>query len=427
MQRRTPHEDGRKARSPGQSEVDRGRPFDRRCHPQQQRYERALALHRGGQLGEAAALYREVLASEPGHFGALHLLGVIEAQRGRYAEAVVLIEQAIRIDPGVAAAHADLGNAECALGFFDKALTSYERALTLQPGHQWALMGQGKARSSLGRLTDALASYEAALDIEPDCSESLMCRGDILLKLGRLAEGAVSLRRAVACGADPEPIRFVLASIGLEAIPGMAPAGYVKDLFDNYADRFDTALVEYLHYRTPELLAELVLRKSPPAPLDVLDLGCGTGLCGPLLQPVARRLTGVDLSTNMLAKARGRGVYTDLECIELTDYLATRHAEFDVVIAADVFVYLGDLAPVFVGVRGALRAGGRFAFSVEAGEQQDCELAATRRYRHSRPYLERLAAEYGFDVEAIEKRVLRQNEGRQVNGHLALLRLAVGR
>jgi predicted TPR repeat methyltransferase len=391
------------------------------------RYERALALHRAGQLGEADALYREVLTSDPAHFGALHLLGVIEAQRGRYAEAVPLIEQAIRVDPGVAAAHANLGNAECALGLLEKALASYQRALTLQPGHRWALMGQGKVCWSLGRLTEALASYEAALDIEPACSESLTSRGDILLKLGRLDEGVASLRRAVACGADPEPIRFVLASIGQETAPLMAPPGYVKNLFDKYADRFDAELVHVLRYRTPELLERLVLRHSPRAPLDILDLGCGTGLCGQLMRPIARRLTGVDLSGNMLAHARDRDVYSELECIELTDYLARCAAEFDLVVAADVFIYLGDLTPVFDGVRRALRAGGCMAFSVEAGEQQEFELAVTRRYRHARPYLERLAAEYGFAVDAIETGVLRREAGSDVNGHLALLRLAGNR
>jgi predicted TPR repeat methyltransferase len=393
----------------------------------QQLHQRAIALHVGGQLGEAEALYREVLSSEPAHSGALHLLGVIEAQRGRYAEAVVLIEQAIRIDPDDAAAHANLGNAECALGFFDKALASYQRALTLQPRHRWALMGQGKVCWALGRRTDALASYEAALEIEPDCSESLTSRGDILLELGRLTEGAVSLRRAVACGADPEPIGFVLASIGQETVPRMAPPAYVKNLFDRYADRFDAELVEVLRYRTPELLERLVRRHSPRAPLDILDLGCGTGLCGPLMRPIARRLTGVDLSANMLAHARDCDVYSELECIELTDYLARCDAEFDLVVAADVFIYLGDLTLVFDGVRRALRPGGRFAFSVEAGEEEGFALAATRRYRHSRPYLERLAAQYGFDVDAIEKGVLRREAGSDVNGHLALLRLAADR
>jgi len=393
----------------------------------QQGYEQALAHHRGGRLDEAAALYRDVLDSEPAHFGALHLLGVIEAQRSRYAEAARLIEHAIRVDPNVAAAHANLGNARHALGAFDAALASFEQALALQPEHRFALMGHGKTCWSLGRLTDALASYDAALAIESGCPESLMNRGDILLALGRRTEGVASLRRAQVCGADAERIRFVLASIGVEAVPGVAPAGYVKDLFDNYADRFDSALVETLNYRTPELLVDLVRRSAPPAPLDILDLGCGTGLCGPLLQPIAARLVGVDLSANMLDKARERSVYTELVCAELTGYLAACDAEFDLVLAADVFVYLGDLAPVFAGVRRALRAGGTFAFSVEAAEDGEIELAATRRYRHSRPYLERLAGEHCFAVDTIEASVLRHNQGSHVNGHLALLRVGAPR
>ena len=356
-------------------------------------YERALALHRRGQLDEAASLYREVLAREPSPFGSLHLLGVIAGQRSCYTEAVA----------------------------------SYQRALVLRPAHRQALMGRGKAMWSLGQLTDALASYDAALEIEPDCSESLMNRGDILLAIGRRAEGVVSLRRAMACGADAERIRFVLASSGAEAAPGRAPAGYLKDLFDNYANRFDAELIEILRYRTPEVLVPLVLRHSPLAPLDILDLGCGTGLCGPLMRPIARRLTGVDLSANMLAQAEERGVYSDLECIDLTDYLARCDAAFDLVIAADVLIYLGDLGPVFGGVSCALRAGGRFAFSVEAGDAREWELAATRRYRHSRRYLERLGAEHGFEVEAMEKGVLRLEAGNPVDGHLALMRVTAGR
>jgi len=354
----------------------------------QQLYEQALAHHRAGRLDEAATLYGKILIREPAHFGALHLLGVMEGQRGRYPQAAALIEQALQVDSGVAAAHANLGNARHALGLFDQALASYESALALQADHRTALMGQGKARWSLGRLSDALASYDAALAMAPDCAESLMNRGDILLALGRRTEG------------------------------------YIKDLFDSYAERFDTVLVDALQCRIPELLSELVRRSAPPARLDVLDIGCGTGLCGPLLRPLARRLTGIDLSDGMLAKARERAVYASLECVALGDYLALRDAEFDLVVAADVFVYLGDLAPVFAARRRALRAGGRFAFSVEAGESHDIELAATRRYRHSRAYLQRLAEAHGFGIEAIEDAVLRRNEGSKVDGHLALLRVA---
>lgn len=385
-------------------------------------HERALALHRDGRLDEAAALYGEVLAGEPAHFGALHLLGVVHGQRGRYAQALDLIGQAIAVDARVASAHAHLGNAQHALGMFDDALASYDRALALTPRHRQALVGRGKALCSLHRFTDALVSYEAALDIEPECSESLMNRGDILLAIGRRSEGEASLRRAAACGADPERIRFVLASIGSEPIPGAAPVGYLRDLFDDYADRFDGELIGLLRYRVPELLAQRIIRDSPPGWLDILDLGCGTGLCGSLLTRIARRLTGVDLSARMLAKAGECGVYTELECVEITDYLARHDQEFDLVLAGDVLVYFGDLAPLFAGVRRVLRAGGRFAFSVEAAEQADFELGAARRYRHSQPYLDRLAHEHGLTVDALESHVVRFDAGRAVNGHLAYLR-----
>ena len=400
-------------------------------------YERGLGLHRSGDLDGAAACYRAVLASEPTHFGALHLLGVIEGQRGRYAEAAALIEQAIDVDAHVAAAHANLGHARQALGDLLEALISYQRALALQPTHRIALMGKARTCRLLGRLTDALSGYEAALDLEPDCTESLMNRGDILLALERTADGVASLRRAAACGADAERIAFVLGAIGEDVVPPVAPPGYLKDLFDGYADRFDAELVEGLNYRVPQLLATLVTRNSSRAAIDILDLGCGTGLCGPQLQPVARRLTGVDLSPGMLEKARARDVYTELACMELTDYLASRGGEeFDLVVAGDVLIYFGDLAPVFAGVRRALRSGGLFAFSVEAAEGPEWELPATRRYRHAQSYLERLAVEHRFEVVVIERAVVRSEvskgiwrkperplgEGTDVHGYLALLR-----
>ena len=394
----------------------------------EQRYAHAVALHRSGHLDEAAGIYREVLAGEPAHVGALHLLGVVDAQRERYENAASLIEQAIAIDPGLAAAHANLGNVWIALGFLGKALESYDRALALQPDDTQSLMGTGKAYRLLGQLTDALDNYDAALRLDPTCGESLMCRGDILLTIGRTDEGVASLRRAVECGADADAIGFVLASIGESSVgsvsspPRQAPTRYIRELFDDFADSFDTVLVERLSYRTPELLTHMILREPRPDAGDVLDLGCGTGLCGPLLRPIARRLIGVDLSPGMIAKSRARGVYDELECAELTEYVARRRDDVDLIVAADVLVYVGDLAPVFSAVRRALRHDGRFAFSVEAGDDDaDFELARTRRYRHSRGYIERLAAESGFAVRSLESSVLRTNDGSDVKGFLALL------
>jgi predicted TPR repeat methyltransferase len=251
-----------------------------------------------------------------------------------------------------------------------------------------------------------------------------MNRGDILLGMGCTAEGVASLRLAQERGADADSIRFALASSGVDAVPEQAPEAYVRSLFDRYAPRFDNELVQNLQYRGPELLLDLIQRHLPPktAPLDVLDLGCGTGLCGAVLRPLASRLSGIDLSENMLAKARERAIYDQLESAEITAWLAQCSARYDLIVATDVFIYIGDLAPVFSGARRVLRAGGWLAFSVEATEHPGYELGPTRRYRHSRGYIEGLASEHGLQVQAVEAGVLRRNDGADVNGDLVLLR-----
>jgi len=386
-------------------------------------YEQAVALHRGGQLEQAAALYRDVLATDPEHAGALHLLGVIAGQDGRYAEAAVLIERAIARDACVAAAHANLGNVQIGLSEFDRALESYDRALALQPDHRQALEGRGRACSVLGRPVEALEAYERALDLDPGCGESWLCRGDILLTLGRTSDGISSLHRAAACGADADRIRFALAALGREPVPPAAPAAYVRDLFDGYAGRFDAALTEGLDYRAHRLVARLALDHAVAVPADILDLGCGTGLCGVHVHPAARRLAGVDISSGMLEKARARGVYTELACAEIVEYLRERDAEFDLIVASDVLVYFGDLAPVVAGARRALRGGGCLVYSVEAADGADWELAGTRRYRHSKAYLETVAAAAGFVVATIDAQVLRRDADADVLGLLAVLRV----
>jgi predicted TPR repeat methyltransferase len=154
------------------------------------------------------------------------------------------------------------------------------------------------------------------------------------------------------------------------------------------------------------------------------DLGCGTGLFGPQLRPLARALTGIDLSPNMLKKAEQRRLYDRLICGDIAEFLETQSDAFDLVVAADVFVYIGDLARVFRGVRGALRDAGLFGFSVEATDEGDFILRTTLRYAHSVAYLEKLARDHRFILEKVEARVIRQENEVDVNGYLAVMRCA---
>ncbi|HEX8915501.1 MAG TPA: methyltransferase, partial [Humisphaera sp.] len=217
------------------------------------------------------------------------------------------------------------------------------------------------------------------------------------------------------------------ALAGLTNLPAPArpAAAGVASLFDRYADDFDKHLRESLDYRAPELVVAAATAALPAGQgptLDVLDLGCGTGLCAPLLRPIARSLLGVDLSPAMVAKARGRNLYDRVDVGDLVDVLARHPASFDLLVAADVFVYLGDLAPTFEAAAAALRPGGLLAFTVEAGTGDRYQMdRRSRRYQHAEPYLRHLAAIFGLGVRSLEPGTLRTDAGRPVAGLVAVL------
>ncbi len=172
------------------------------------------------------------------------------------------------------------------------------------------------------------------------------------------------------------------------------------------------------------MIAFAVAATRPQKRLDILDLGCGTGLCGPLLRPIAGTLCGVDLSPAMIEKAKARGVYDRLEVCDLVQALRKMPRSFDLLVAADVLIYFGDMMPTFEAAAEALRPGGLFAFTVESGNVDRYELEQkTRRYVHSKSYLQRLASMFGFKEESFEEIVIRMNAGVPVAGYLVLLRL----
>ncbi len=385
---------------------------------------RAIELHQRGQLAEAESLYRQILLAMPMHFDSLHLLGVIKAQQDEFAAAVPFFEQALRINPDSASAFNNFGNVLHALGRHTQALASYDRSLALRPDNRQALMHRGHVLRKLIRPDEALESYDRALLLQPDDGDAMVHRGAALTDIGRYEEAVVAYRRALASGGDAQRIMYSLASLGAEAVPKASPVEYVKRLFDQYADAFDEHLVETLEYKTPTFLVEVIHAFVTPTAgsLDVLDLGCGTGLCGPLLRPLARTLVGVDLSPKMLAKARERGGYDELVCAELAAYLAEQPERFDVGVAADVLVYIGDLSEVFAGMRRVLRPGGVFGFSVEAGDETDFILRPTHRFAHSLGYVRRLAAVHGFAIESVESREIRKNRDTAVSGYLVVMR-----
>jgi predicted TPR repeat methyltransferase len=281
------------------------------------------------------------------------------------------------------------------------------------------------AEEAAGDLQAAARSLTILTDARPDWPRAWFMRGEIARALNQPEDAKAAFRKALdldpedACGAG-----LALALLDPSAAPSQAPANFLRGLFDQYAVRFDDALVAKLGYQAPALLRALIDGHAGGGFGHVVDLGCGTGLSGEPLRPIARRLTGIDLSPGMLARARDRGCYDALIEGDLVESLnAMKAGSVDLAVAADVLVYLGDLSALFAATARALAPDGLFAFSVERLEGDgDYRLTESRRFAHGADYLQSLAAAQGFAMVAFETASTRRDRDQPVPGYLALLR-----
>lgn len=391
-----------------------------------------LALHAVGRLDEAEVALKTALGLRPGFAEAHGSYASLLLARGQSDAALVHSTQALRLKPDDAHLHNTHGNVLMQRGQPEAAITSYERALQLAPGLAMAHTNLGNALRALKRYEAAVQCYEIAVSLDPHETNACLYLGATLEKLGKTDEAAAAYREALRRRPGWSDAQYFLSAIlhssvgaGDEAAPAVAPPGYVAQLFDSYAGSFDQHLTGKLQYRAPEQLYAVLAPQLPARPLDILDLGCGTGLLGPLLRPHAARLGGVDLSPRMLGQAQQRGVYDELLCGDLLVALAQRPGAYDLLIATDVLIYLGDLEPLFRAAHAALRPAGLFAFSIESNRADEgVRLQPTRRYSHAPAYVRRLTAAHGFTELSLTDTILRQQGGQDIPGHLVVLQLA---
>ncbi|MEP6652700.1 MAG: tetratricopeptide repeat protein [Myxococcales bacterium] len=379
------------------------------------RYQRGL--HREGidQLGRA-------LAVAPEHVDARNNLGNMLLEQGRLAEAEQAYQEVLRRRPEHADAHVNLGNVLRRRQDTVGAEAAYRRALEIDRNHGDAHHNLGSVLRDAGRTDEALTAFQRALSLRPYDGESYRRVGAMLYALGRVADASAVYQSWVEVEpGNPVAQHLVAACSGRDA-PSRASDAFVQKTFDSFAESFD-AVLERLEYRAPALVAKAVASVVglPAGGLDVLDAGVGTGLCGPSLRPYARRLVGIDLSPRMLAKAKERGSYDELETAELTAYMRERPGTFDLVVSADTLVYLGDLEPAFAAAAGALRAGGHLVFTLEREKEAPPEgfrLNPHGRYGHGEAYVRRTLAAAGFNVLDVEPVQLRLENRRPVEGLL---------
>ncbi|MEF7614138.1 tetratricopeptide repeat protein [Aquincola sp. MAHUQ-54] len=425
----------------------------------------AVSLHRDGRWDGAEKLYRRLLELKPDDANTLHFLGMLLHQRGQRDEALALLERSVGIDPAVAAWHNNLGNALLEAGRGQEAAQAYERCLDLDPGNLDVMNNLGcmlmrlrryaeaevalqrvlahdpdyadahfnyaSLLSMVDRLPEAFGHFARALELRPDEGRTRRLLGIVYAQSGRLEEAAAVFRDWLAHEPSSVQARHHLAAVTGQGVPERAPDDYVVDVFDNFAGSFDERL-NALEYQAPRLVGEALLRElgAGGGQLDVLDAGCGTGLCAPWLTPHARRLTGVDLSPGMLQQARSRGGYDQLEAAELTAWLQAHPEAFDVIVSADTLCYFGRLDEVLAAAARSLRPGGLLAFTVEALPDDGAAPAAGfqlephGRYSHAAAYVRGVLASEGLAEPRIDAVVLRKEAGKQVTGWLVTARTA---
>jgi predicted TPR repeat methyltransferase len=414
----------------------------------------ALGLHREGRLDGALQCYETYLRHKPDDANAMHYLGVIKYQRGERQVALELVKRSLALDSSVAPWHNNLGNMLLDNGQFDSAALCYLQCVELDASNIEVLNNLGVLYCKLGRFEEAEAALVKAIDIQPNFigayhnlsilfsqmgrfEEAFSRLADALVlspkspatrhlqliafaKAGRMDDALLSCREWVALEpGNPKALHF-LAALGGITPPPRASDAYVQAEFDGFADSFDAKLAS-LGYEAPRFVGEAVAQRLgvPEQRLDILDAGCGTGLCAVHLRPFASQLVGVDLSANMLKRAEEKGGYDKLVQAELVAYLQSMAASYDVIVSADTLCYFGQLNEAFVAVRGALRAGGHWVFTVEGHEMvHDFKLQSHGRYSHARAYLESELAQAGFGNRELSQVVLRMECGAPVSGWL---------
>ena len=373
-----------------------------------------------GDIESSESAYRKSIALAPDAPEAYVGLGRLLHFSNRNREAEEALHRALEVDNTNPETWILVGTVLLEAGGLDAALELFEAAARTEPDSARAHAGRGLALHWLGRGGEAQDAYERALSIDPRSALALKHLGVLLQERNQLAAAAECFERLLEVNpGDEVAVHMLAATSGKTTV--RAPAGYVTRLFDDYADRFDEHLGS-IAYRVPTLIREAIadIAGEDATGLSVLDLGCGTGLCGEVVRPMAEFLAGVDLSSRMIAKARERHIYDSLLVASIEDALSDQEPRYDLIIAGDVFTYVGDLASVLAGCARVLLAKGLVVFSVESAIGGDYQLRPTGRYAHTPDYIDKTAAASGLTV-AYQRDIILRNDPGPIPGRILVL------
>jgi predicted TPR repeat methyltransferase len=383
-----------------------------------------------GMFEDALRCFESAIDADPQSAEAYNDQGNVQRELGMAEDAIDSYRRAIAIDGTMAAPHFNLGNAAWDSSNVETAIECYRAAIEIDPRHAAAHNNLGNAYRTLADLTTAVQSYARAALCDPTFAMAHFNLANTHKDLGHPDAALAAYRAVLALEPENALAQHMVAALAGE--PSMAaPDAFVRQVFDSYAGHFDRHLSESLGYCVPKRLRDILLDPTSTSGScgctgfgHVLDLGCGTGLVAEAFCNVVTHFEGVDLSPRMLAEARRKCLYetlTEGDLVAHLQYSANRDPAYDAVLAADSFIYIGDLAPVFAGVAGCLAPDGVFAFSIEATENEPFELRPTGRFAQSESYIRQLAEAHGFAVKSVAPTIIRLENGQPVHGAIFVL------
>lgn len=371
---------------------------------------------------DALDVFLKCLDKMPENTELNYRLGVVYFKLRDFDRAKMQFEKVLILDYKHPDINQLLANTFLEMGDHEKAMHYYFYQLERDPWFE-TFYNLGVLFMMKERLKDALNYFNRAIELRPDDLATLLNLGNIYLKKNQIELAMTYYEKANQLNSNDPEIEHILAALK-QKTPASAPSKYITHLFDQYAPYYEKHLTEALKYEVPQKIVQTIQLEYPyfsDQRWKIIDLGCGTGLCGALLKPVASKLIGVDLSENMLIVAREKQIYDELIAKDITSAL-TRFSSMDLVVAADVFTYCGDLELTFKNTANALIQNGIFIFTVEKTVKDDFVLQQNIRYAHSKMYLDSLITAHDFDVICFNNIVLRQQKNEAVEGYLVFLR-----
>ena len=365
--------------------------------------------------------YQKRLDYQPEHTESFFSLGQAYLQNNQIEEAIAAFKKTLILQPEHPEANHYLGNAELASSDANKALNYYFRQLEINPIME-SYYNIGVLLMHQNRHKESLQYLQQAAKIEPGYLPVHINLAALYLKLNQVSDAIRHYKEALIIKPGDPELTHILSALEKGKTPDQAPREYLSHLFNQYATYYDKHLTEHLQYKAHELLFKAIETESTveSAEWTILDLGCGTGLCGVLFKPFAKQLIGIDVSEKMIAAAEQKATYDILKVEEVTTALDT-FKENDLIVAGDVFSYIGKLDQIYQKAYEALKSGGLFAFTVEKTYTEPYELQKTIRYAHSKKYLATLAKKTQFETLRFDNIVLRKQRNIPVEGYLVVL------